>query len=38
MSYLLLDKDERRHVKIEDVSVTWPLNWIAEKLEVRLFG
>lgn len=33
-----LDKAERRHVQIEDVVVAWQLTWIADKLEVRLFG
>lgn len=33
-----LDKAERRHVQIKDVIVAWQLTWIADKLEVRLFG
>jgi hypothetical protein len=33
-----LDKAERRHVQIKDVVVAWQLTWIADKLEVRLFG
>jgi hypothetical protein len=35
---VLLDKAERRHVRIEDVEFDWQLNWTADKLEVRLFG
>jgi hypothetical protein len=33
-----LDKAERRHVKIEEVSLSWQLDWKADRLEVRLFG
>jgi hypothetical protein len=33
-----LEKAERRHVKIENVTVRWKLNWTADKLEVRIFG
>jgi hypothetical protein len=33
-----LDKAERRHIKNEDVTIRWQLNWTADQLEVRLFG
>jgi hypothetical protein len=33
-----LDKAERRHVRMEEVSLSWQLDWKAERLEVRLFG
>jgi hypothetical protein len=33
-----LDKAERRHVKTEDVNLSWQLDWKAERLEIRLFG
>jgi len=33
-----LDKSERRHVRIEDVSLSWQLDWKAGRLEIRLFG
>jgi len=33
-----LDKAERRHVRTEDVSLAWQLDWKAERLEVRLSG
>jgi hypothetical protein len=33
-----LDKAERRHVRTEEVSLSWQLDWKAEQLEIRLFG
>ena len=33
-----LDKAERRHVRTEDVNITWQLDWNARSFEIRLFG
>jgi hypothetical protein len=33
-----LDMAERRHVRIEEVSLSWQLDWKRERLEVRLWG
>jgi len=35
---ILLDHAERRHVRVEEVQLSWQLVWNAEKLEVRLTG
>ena len=33
-----LDQAERRHARVESVSLAWELNWTADQLEVRLTG
>ena len=33
-----LDNAERRHVKVEEVTIKWQLTWTGDRLEVRLFG
>lgn len=33
-----LDKAERRHVRVEDVTLDWHLAWERDKLQVRLSG
>jgi hypothetical protein len=35
---LKLDKAERRHVRLEDVHITWSMSWNAGKLEVIVSG
>jgi len=33
-----LEKAERRHVRFEQVTIGWELNWVADKLEVKISG
>jgi hypothetical protein len=35
---LSLDQAERRHVRTEDVSLSWQIDWKAERLDICLFG
>lgn len=38
MAEVNLEKAERRHVKLEEITINWQLSWAGDRLEVRLWG